>query len=745
MGAGPSSLLVGSKLNDGQWHSIKLSRRDKTVELFVDQTKKNFIISGDHSVLAYDLVHLGKIYDPYITNKTMKNPTRVYQSFIGNIENVKFNEEYLIDKCLLEQNYNCEKNCSYRDSSEKIVAFPITFARSENFVSVRPRLFKRNSITIKFTMKTIVNDGIILYHTSENKNFLAVELMQGSLHLFVSSGGVKQPLTSSPPGLVNDNRWHDITIVLYSTGKFKLDIDGSSTEYVDSRLSCPEIGLLYIGGVKQEIFRNNLLPTSLYSRNGYEGCMASIVIEDKVYDLMALDPQIINRPDKSFKRGCNGPSRSPQSQCQCKNGGTCINRWTGFKCDCSLTFYAGNMCERLVKRSSKSSQNLEKLFSSTPVIFSGKTNCSSNVGGVIVSSLAQKNPGSSNKRYRSKRRDYLKVEFTSYKSSNMCLVYVRSASSEKFLKLSIENGKLTLKFNVGAKDIILTEPRPVTDGVLHYVVIERKMTNATMRVDDWTIRKTKQGGSQSLSMLMSNVPTDSRNLVTKWLKKRDAQYTVFNSQSSIEVGGILNPAYSIKNDENKKYRIDQPFFGKMSKVYFNNVEPIKLYRQNHSGTFAYGDVQLIGVNSFYPINNTSTQSPYKATARCKSQKCQGLYGTEQMPTTNNISGEPYPPLDNNSTLIAGMSLPLVAGGVVGSASFFIIIIVASVFCYKSKQAKRRRAAKYVYRVGEGEKNHHEMNNKLNGNHFANLPKNGANLQPTLRKSPVGEIEKEYYV
>lgn len=56
-----------------------------------------------------------------------------------------------------------------------------------------------------------------------------------------------------------------------------------------------------------------------------------------------------------------------------------------------------------------------------------------------------------------------------------------------------ENGKLTLKFNVGAKDIILTEPRPVTDGVLHYVVIERKMTNATMRVDDWTIRKTKQG------------------------------------------------------------------------------------------------------------------------------------------------------------------------------------------------------------------------------------------------------------
>ena len=53
--------------------------------------------------------------------------------------------------------------------------------------------------------------------------------------------------------------------------------------------------------------------------------------------------------------------------------------------------------------------------------------------------------------------------------------------------------------------------------------------------------------------------------------------------------------------------------------------------------------------------------------------------------------------------------------------------------------------RYVYRVGEGEKNHHEMNNKLNGNHFANLPKNGANLHPSLRKSPVGEIEKEYYV
>ena len=41
-------------------------------------------------------------------------------------------------------------------------------------------------------MKTIVNDGIIFYHASKNKNFLAVELMQGSLHLFVSSGGDKQ-------------------------------------------------------------------------------------------------------------------------------------------------------------------------------------------------------------------------------------------------------------------------------------------------------------------------------------------------------------------------------------------------------------------------------------------------------------------------------------------------------------------------------------------------------------------------
>jgi len=329
----------------------------------------------------------------------------------------------------------------------------------------------------------------------------------------------------------------------------------------------------------------------------------------------------------------------------------------------------------------------------------------------------------------------------------MCLVYVRSAfCTKKFLELSIKNGKLTLRFNVGAKDVILTEPRPVTDGILHTVVIRRHLTNATMRVDDWTIRNTiQEGGSQSLSMLMSNVPTDSRGLVTKWFKKRDAMYTVFNSQSSIEVGGILNPSYNINTKIQPNYSIDKPFFGKMSKVLFNNVEPIKLYRKNHSGTFIFGDVQMIGVNSFYPQNSTFTESPYKATAKCKTQQCQGLYaGTELLPTIDNISKKLYPP-GENSTLIGGMSLPLVAGGVVGSASFFIIIIVVSVFCYKSKQARRRRAAKYVYRVGEGEKNHHEMNNKLNGNHFANLPKNGANLHPSLRKSPVGEIEKEYYV
>lgn len=61
---------------------------------------------------------------------------------------------------------------------------------------------------------------------------------------------------------------------------------------------------LYIGGVDNDMYSSKL-PKNLYSRNGYEGCFGSFVVNNKLINLMSN--RMYRRPvDGTILQGCQG-------------------------------------------------------------------------------------------------------------------------------------------------------------------------------------------------------------------------------------------------------------------------------------------------------------------------------------------------------------------------------------------------------------------------------------------------------
>jgi len=322
-------------------------------------------------------------------------------------------------------------------------------------------------------------------------------------------------------------------------------------------------------------------------------------------------------------------------------------------------------------------------------------------------------------------------------SKDAALVFVKGKEPlGDFFKLTIENGKLTLTYNVGVKEIRLQEEISVADGNLHNVAIKRHYTNATMQVNDWPPRKSKERGSNSLAALvMAAIPSVTQPVVKSWLNNKDSINTVFNTQSSIEIGGILSPKYKPSNSNSTVYTIDMPFRGKMSRVFYNDVKPFELLNSNDKSIQTFGDVQTVGfpkpattVSPFVssPLPTSDGPNLLETTSgdtTCKAGYCNNdgiVNGTGNIPFT-----------------LAPIKRAMIAG-VASAATLAVAGLIACIYCYKSKNGRGRRVERYVYNVADSEGRNDEKSKKkmINKGGDEMIPRNGG---------PIGKDEKEYYV
>ncbi|XP_049446052.1 neurexin-3b isoform X8 [Epinephelus fuscoguttatus] len=543
---GPEVLYAGQKLNDNEWHSVRVVRRGKNFKLTVDDDMAEGQMAGDHTRLEFNNVETGILTERRFVSSAPS-------SFIGHLQSLKFNGMQYIDMCKNGDIDFCELNARF--GMRFIIADPVTFKTKGSYLGLAT-LQAYTTMHLFFQFKTTSPDGFIIFNSGDGNDFIAVELVKGFIHYVFDLGNGPSLLKGNSDNPLNDNQWHNVVITRDASNTHTLKVDSKSvTQNVNGAKNLDLKGDLFVGGLGPNMYQN--LPKLVVSREGFQGCLASVDLNgrlpDLINDALFRSGQIERGCEVGFtKADLQGPSTTCQED-SCANMGVCIQQWENFTCDCSMTSYSGTHCND----------------PGTTYIF-GKG------GGLITYTWP-------NNERPSTRTDRLAVGFSTTIKDGI-LVRIDSAPRlGDYIMLHIEQGKVGVTFNIGTVDISVKETTTaVNDGKYHLVRFTRNGGNATLQVDNWPVNEHFPTGNSDIEryqMANKKIPFKYTRPVEDWLQEKGRQLTIFNTQATISIGG---------NDRKRPYQ------GQLSGLYYNGLKVLNMAAEGHANIKVNGSVRLVG-------------------------------------------------------------------------------------------------------------------------------------------------------
>ncbi|XP_053134149.1 neurexin-2-beta isoform X15 [Hemicordylus capensis] len=547
---GPETLFAGHKLNDNEWHTVRVLRRGKNLQLSVDNVTVEGQMAGAHTRLEFHNIETGIMTERRFISVVPSN-------FIGHLSSLVFNGLPYMDLCKNGDISYCELNARF--GLRSIIADPVTFKSKASYLALAT-LQAYASMHLFFQFKTTATDGLILFNSGNGNDFIVVELVKGYIHYVFDLGNGPSLMKGNSDKPVNDNQWHNVIVSRDTNNVHTLKIDSRTvTQHSNGARNLDLKGELYIGGLSKNMFNN--LPKLVASRDGFQGCLASVDLNGRLPDLIADALHRIGQ----VERGCDGPSTTCTED-SCANQGVCLQQWDGYTCDCTMTSYGGPVCND----------------PGTTYIF-GK-------GGALITYTWPPNDRPST------RADRLAVGFSTHQK-NAILVRVDSASGlGDYLQLHIDQGTVGVIFNVGTDDITIEESNAmVNDGKYHVVRFTRSGGNATLQVDNWPINERYPAGNsdnERLAIARQRIPYRLGRVVDEWLLDKGRQLTIFNSQAAIKIGG---------RDQGR------PFQGQISGLYYNGLKVLSLAAESDPNVKVEGNLRLVGeVPSVMTTETTAT-------------------------------------------------------------------------------------------------------------------------------------------
>ncbi|XP_014902265.1 neurexin-2-like isoform X1 [Poecilia latipinna] len=550
---GPETLLVGEKLNDNEWHTVKVARRGKNLQLSVDNVTMEGHMTGAHTRLEFNNIETGIMTERRFISVMPSN-------FIGHLQALSFNGMLYLDQCKNGDISFCELNARF--GMRHIVANPVTFLTQGSYLAFST-LQAYASMHLFFQFKTSSADGLILYNSGDGSDFIVVELVKGYIHYVFDLGNGPSLMKGNSDKPLNDNQWHNVVISRDSNNVHVLKIDSRTvTQHTNGARNLDLKGELYIGGVGKSMYSS--LPRLIASREGYKGCLASVDLNGRLPELLADALHKVGE----VERGCGGPSTTCTED-SCHHQGVCLQLWEGFSCDCTMTTYGGPFCSD----------------PGTTYIF-GK-------GGALITFTWAPNERPST------RADRLAVGFSTQQKEAILVRVESTHGLGDYLQLHIQDqGKVGVIFNVGTDDITIDEPAAiVNDGKYHVVRFTRSGGNATLQVDNHPVIERYPPGhydNERLAIARQRIPYRLGRVVDEWINDKGRQLTIFNSQAAIKIGG---------------YDKGRPFQGQISGLYYNGLQVLKLAAENDPSVQVEGNLRLVGDSLSALTTDTTSVTP----------------------------------------------------------------------------------------------------------------------------------------
>ncbi|CAN0009372.1 unnamed protein product [Bubo scandiacus] len=229
-------------------------------------------------------------------------------------------------------------------------------------------LRQRFHFTVSLMFATRERNALLLYNGrfNEKHDFIALEIIEEQIQLTFSAGETTTTVAPFVPGGVSDGQWHSVQVQYYNKpnigrlgiphgpsgekvavvtvddcdtavavrfgsliGNYTCAAQGTQT---GSKKSLDLTGPLLLGGVPN-------LPEDFPVHNRqFIGCMRNLSIDSKPIDMASFIANNGTLP------GC----AAQRNYCEtnwCQNGGTCVNKWNTYICECPVR-YGGKNCEQ---------------------------------------------------------------------------------------------------------------------------------------------------------------------------------------------------------------------------------------------------------------------------------------------------------------------------------------------------------------------------------------------------------------
>uniref|UniRef100_A0A8B9HII3 Neurexin 3b n=1 Tax=Astyanax mexicanus TaxID=7994 RepID=A0A8B9HII3_ASTMX len=688
---GPETLYAGQKLNDNEWHSVRVVRRGKNFKLTVDDDVAEGQMNGDHTRLEFSHLETGILTERRFASSAPS-------SFIGHLQGLKFNSLLYIDMCKNGDIEFCELNARF--GLRSIVADPVTFKTKGSFLGLAT-LQAYSTMHLFFQFKTTSADGFILFNSGDGSDFIAVELVKGYIHYVFDLGNGPSLLKGNSDSPLNDNQWHSVVITRDTTNTHTLKVDTKSvSQVVNGAKNLDLKGDLFVAGLGPNMYQN--LPKLVVSREGFQGCLASVDLNGRLPDL--INDALFS--SGQIEHGCEGPSTTCQED-SCANYGVCIQQWENFTCDCSMTSYSGVTCND-----------------------PGATYIFGKGGGLITYTWPINERPST-------RTDRLAVGFSTTIKDGIMVRIDSAPRLGDYIMLHIEEGNVGVMFNIGTVDINVKETSTaVNDGKYHLVRFTRNGGNATLQVDNWAVNEHFPSGNidiERFQMANKKIPFKYTRPVEDWLHEKGRQLTIFNTQATVSIGG---------ND--RKF----PYQGQMSGLYYNGLKLLNMAAEGHANIRVNGSVRLVGdmPTSRSPSRTTTSMPPEMSTtfiettttlSTTTTRKQHDIVSSAECSSDDEDleecdPGNPVPPGASEVIRESSSTMGMVVG-IVSAAALCILILLYAMYKYRNRDEGS-------YQVNET-RNYISNSSQTNG---AVVMDNQPSRKGTSSKRP-RDKDKEYYV